>query len=418
MFAQHRFVIGILVALALALAAVAPVSALAADDDPPPPAITGVTVTDVTATTATLHAQVDTSDGPTTAHFAYGTDQNQRDLQTPDQDLGTGGVVPLTATLTGLTPGTTYSYTVVFESEHWVGAGGGSEFQTLSLPLPEVLGSTVNDITYKSVTLHLNVATHGQPVTISGRVGNGRVAGPRGARIIGVTTTFGPVTVTADGDVAIPVAGLAANKAYFWDATVAGPNGEVAASGELRTAGLISMPKPQISQRKVVYGTHVKISGAVPKPGLVLTLAEQVAPFTGVIAPLAGTVATADAGGAYAFDIRAEHSARYGVTADGAAPLSVTNLTKLEVFPAVSAKLQRAKHHRFAVSGRYRPAVGGKVSLFRRGAGRVGTALTNKGTFRFAARTLKPGKYEVRVTPDPGVSLIAGKSATFTVPRR
>jgi hypothetical protein len=421
MFAQHRFVIGILVALALALAAVAPVAALAADDDPPPPAITGVTVTDVTATTATLHAQVDTSDGPTTAHFAYGTDQNQRNLQTPDQDLGTGGVVPLTATLTGLTPGTTYSYTVVFESEHWVGAGGGSEFQTLSAPSPEILGSAVDGITYKSATLHLHVATHGQPATVSGAAGTARI--PAFAPLVpslGASVSFRSVPVPPDGDVAIPLTGLAAGKTYYWAAAPdrALPGGAIprsTANGSFATVPLLPVARPALSAVKVAYGTHVTISGTVPKPGVLVTLV-QAAPLTGRIAPTAVTT-TADGSGAYAFDVRAGRSARYGVAFDGAARVTPAGLARLDVLPAITARLQRAKGHRFRVTGSYAPHVGAQVSLFRRGAGRVAEK-RSEGAFRFAARTLRPGTYEVRVTPDSRPELIAGKSATFTVPRR
>ena len=50
--------------------------------------------------------------------------------------------------------------------------------------------------------------------------------------------------------------------------------------------------------------------------------------------------ATTDATGAYAFDIRAEHPAAYGVTADGAVALTALNLAKLKVAPAVTAKAQ------------------------------------------------------------------------------
>jgi hypothetical protein len=232
-------------------------------------------------------------------------------------------------------------------------------------------------------------------------------------------TAIGPVPATADGDVAIPVAGLAPGTNYNWVATATGPVGQGTASGSFRTESLIFMPRPRVAPSKVAYGEHVAITGAVPKPGLALTLAEQTAPFTGVIVPLTGVTTTADATGKYAFDLRAEHSARYGVTTDGAAALTAVNLAKLEVFPVVTAKLERAKRHRFAVIGGYRPAgVVAKVSLFRRGAGRVGTARTSKGRFRFPARTLKPGKYEVRVSPAASAGLAMGKSAAFTVPRR
>jgi hypothetical protein len=149
-----------------------------------------------------------------------------------------------------------------------------------------------------------------------------------------------------------------------------------------------------------------------------VTLAEQAYPFNGPIGPLAGTTATTDATGAYAFDVRAEHPGAYGVTADGAVALAAGNVSTLKVALAVTAKVKRARRHRFAVSGRYQPAIAGKVSLYRRGAGRVGVARTSKGTFRFPARALKPGKYEVRVAPAADTGFEGAKSVAVTVPRR
>ena len=88
--------------------------------------------------------------------------------------------------------------------------------------------------------------------------------------------------------------------------------------------------------------------------------------------PLAGTTATTNATRAYVFDLRVERPAAYGVAAAGAAALTAGNLTTLKVAPAVTAKAKRAKRHRFAVVGRDQPAIAGKVSLYRRGGGRVG----------------------------------------------
>jgi hypothetical protein len=70
------------------------------------------------------------------------------------------------------------------------------------------------------------------------------------------------------------------------------------------------------------------------------------------------------------------------------------------------------------VAGGYQPVIAGKVSLYRRGGGRVGAARTSKGTFRFPARALKPGKYEIRVMPTEGTGFERAKSAAVTIPRR
>jgi hypothetical protein len=413
-FTPHRFAVA-LVALTILLLAL-PGAVLA--EDPPAPEVTTQAATDVTGTTATLHADVVSNGTPTTAHFVYGTTPDRLASRTPDVTVAAGpGSVPISAAIDRLTPGIKYYVMAVAENDDWVVPGDQTSFDTS--PPPAILGS-MGDVTYKSAALHLHVTTNGQPVTISGAVGFGRLIS--GVAISGIVlrpvAPIGPVTVATDGDVVIPVAGLAPNTNYDWAVTATNANGKGITGGSFHTEGLIFMPRPRLSRTKVAYGTHVTIAGALPKPGLLVTLTEQTWPFTGVITPLTAITTTADPAGNYAFDVRAEHSARYGVTVDGAAPSSAVNLAKLEVFPAVTAQLKRAKHHRFVVTGRYAPADADKVSLFRRNAGRVATAAADTGRFRFAARALKPGKYEVRVTPAAGSGLTIGKSAAFTVPRR
>jgi len=411
-----RFALGI----ACAIAALAtPAAALA--DDPPAPGVTTAAATDVTATTATFHAKVVTNGTPTTAYFAYGTAPDQLTRRTAVTDVGTApGEIPLDVPVTGLTANTKYYVVGVAENDDWEISGDAVTLTTLQAP--EILSGTISDITYKSATLHLNVATHGQPTTITGSVGKGlaRIARP-GVNLVRVLngTPFGPVAVSADGDVAIPLAGLEPGTNYYWSADAksvagTGDNG----GGPFRTTALFLMPRPSISPSVAPYGSHLTIQGKA-LPGLVLTLAEQPYPFLPSIVPLAGVTATAGPDGSYAFDLRAERSARYGVLGEGAAPLAPISLTRVRVAAVVAAKLKRARHHRFVVSGRYQPGVVGKASLYRIGAGRVGVAQSStSGAFRFPARALRPGRYEVRVAPLSTTGYVPGKSATVIVPKR
>jgi hypothetical protein len=415
---QKRPAVGFAVAWAIALGA--PVAAQA--DDPPAPDVTTLAVTDVTTTTARFHAKVNPNATVTTGYFVYGTAPDQLTLSTPDVAFDAGpGERSLDAVVGHLSVNTKYYVLAVAENEDWIVPGGLVSFSTLTPP--EILGSSMSDVTYKSATLHLNVATHGQPVTVTGSIksdlrfgiGPGGVRGRSG----GVVTPFGPIAVAADGDVAIPLPALDAASGYAWTAKATSVAGDASSSGAFRTESLISMPKPTLTPAFATYGSHVKIAGTIPgKPGLVLTLAEQAFPYSGPIVPLAGMTVTTDATGAYSFDVRAEHAADYGVTADGAAALAAVNLAALDVAPAVTAKVTRARHHRFVVAGRYQPAIATKVSLYRRGVGRVGSGRRSKGTFRFPARVLKPGKYEVRVVPAVDTGFENTKSAAVTVPRR
>ncbi|WP_445151570.1 hypothetical protein [Baekduia sp. Peel2402] len=418
MFAVRCSVLGILATLTVFAFGL---PAVAQADDPPAPDVVTLAATDVTATSANLHAKVTTNNTATTAYFVYGTSPDQLTFKTPAVSLGAGpGEIPLNATLTRLTPATKYYVVAVAENDDWVVTGGGVELQTLQAP--EILASSITDVTHKSATLHLTVATHGQATTISGMFG-------KGLRLVGLTrvtipipggggTPFGPIAV-ADGDVAIPLTGLEANANYGWAAEATSVAGSGRNGGTFRSAALFTTPKPRITPAAVPYGSHVTITGTIPKPNQVVTLAEQAFPFTGPIAPLDGVTATTDASGAYVFDLRVERPGAYGVVADGALPLTIRNLTRVRVGAVVTVKLQRARHHRFSVSGRYQPGVEGRVTLYRRGAGRVGDSRSStNGAFRFPARALRPGKYEVRVTPENSAGYVPGKSVAFTVPRR
>jgi hypothetical protein len=418
MFALNRSAVGIASALAIMLGA--PMAAQA--DEPPAPSVTTLAVTAVTGTTATFHAKVSSNNTPTIGYFVYGTAPDQLTQRTPDAVLGAGSAeITMDAAVSKLSLNTKYYVVAVAENDDWIVPGGLESFSTLAPPA--ILGGSVSDITYKSATLHLNVVTQGQAVTVSGSIRSDlrRGTGPAGPfRSGGVVTPFGPYSVAADGDVAIPLVALGAATGYNWNAKVTSVVGDGTSSGTFRSEALIVMPKPTLTPAIATYGNDVTISGTIPnKPGLVLALAEQVYPFNGSIGPLAGaTTATTDATGAYAFNLRADHPAAYGVTTDGAVALAVGNLTKLKVAPAVTAKAKRARRHRVVVAGRYQPAIASNVSLFRRGAGRVGDVRTSKGTFRFPARKLTPGKYEIRVTPARSTGFERAKSAVITISRR
>jgi hypothetical protein len=407
MFALHRSA----VALAAGLVIVFGVPIAAQADESPAPSVTTLAVTDVTGTSARFHAKVATNNMPTIGYFMYGTQPDQLTWRTPEVSFVPGaGELPLDAVVLGLGVNTTYYVVAVVENDDWIATGGLESFSTLARP--QIVGGSASDITYKSATLHLNLATHGQPVTVSGTARTSPVLG-------GAAVTFGPYSVTGDGDVAIPLTGLDAGVGYRWFARATSVGGEHTAGGVFRTESLIVMPKPTLTPAVATYGDYVTVSGTIPnKPGLVLTLAELPYPFSGPIAPLARTTDTTDTTGAYEFDIVAERPAAYGVTADGAVALTARKLAKLKVAPDVTAKVKHARRHRLTVAGRYRPAIAAEVSLYRRGAGRVGDTRSSHGTFRFPARVLKPGKYEIRVTPDFDTGFEWAKSAALTIPRR
>jgi hypothetical protein len=164
------------------------------------------------------------------------------------------------------------------------------------------------------------------------------------------------------------------------------------------------MARPVVSPKRVEYGDQVTVSGAIlGASGLAVTLQQQPFPFAAPFAAAPGTAAATSAQGAYRFTTRAFGRTRYGASAVGYAAPDDNNTAQVWVTASLETQVKRARHHRFVISGSYRPGVPSKATLYRLGHGRSGAAITpgsageNSRTFRFAARELKPGRYEVRL---------------------
>jgi hypothetical protein len=392
----------------LALGAAGPAAA-----DPPTAEPPGVLVTG--PTTATFSAEIGSGGLPTTAHFEYGTTP-ELGQRTPDVALASGSRRVM-ATVTGLAAGTHYHLSVYAANADGAGYGEDDvEFDTPRTPALEALPTA--DVRPAGVTLHVRVATRGLPVTLTGLVT--RTADQ-------AVTPFGPVTVTADGDVALPLAGLAPNAFYRWAMTAKSDGGTAAARGFFNTPRLVGLSPPRASVRVAPYGSPVTFSGTIPNAaGLPLALQQQPFPFLAPFAAIAAAAAAAGPAGEYAFTVPALQRARYAVAVgspDYVAPVAATAV-EVRVAAAVRARVARARGHRFAVSGTYAPGVPARVSLFRRGHGRSGVAVAarpagdDRRSFRFPARALKPGAYEVRVVVAAGAEVEDAKSASFRVPRR
>ncbi|HWI74495.1 MAG TPA: hypothetical protein VNT55_21220, partial [Baekduia sp.] len=97
------------------------------------------------------------------------------------------------------------------------------------------------------------------------------------------------MTVTADGDVALPVAGLEPDAAYHWTVTAKSDGGTAAARGSFSTPRLIGMSPPRPSVRVAPYGSQVTFSGTIPTAaGLPVALHQQPFPFLAPFAAIAG----------------------------------------------------------------------------------------------------------------------------------
>lgn len=400
----------VVVAIAgLGLLLAGPGAALADDPAPPAPEVATLPATEVTGTSATLHATVVTHGVPTKAHFEYGTNPDRLNLRTLDADLGSGpGTIPLTETVQ-VNHDATYYVRVVAENDDWLVSGDLVSFATLRAPT--LADPRATDVTWDAVTLHVTVTTNGLPVTLSGAVLGTKTPTP-----------LGPVTVTTDGDVAFPVSGLWPNTAYNWNLVASSAGG----FSRVRLAVVKTLPKPatpaaSLPTTALRYGSAFEVSGTLSRSAALeaipFAVVEQPYPFSGPIAPVPGLAFTTDVAGHYAFTLRAVRPTSYGIDAVGFPDPTQADMRRLDVFPALTAKVARAARHRFVVSGAYKPAgVKAKAALYSHGA-RVGRAVATTGTFRFPARALKPGQYEVRVVP-AGATGFAVAKVKVRVPRR
>jgi hypothetical protein len=298
-------------------------------------------------------------------------------------------------------------------------SAGGAYGDTLEFTtprVPHIIPAGETDITQFSATLKIKVTGYGVPVTLSATT-----VGPDG-----VIIPSGPLTVTTDGDAGLPVTGLQPDTRYRWNATGTSAGGTDTASSTFKTLPLVAMPRPVVTPRWAEYGTQVTVAGTIPgAPGLAVALQQLPFPFSsGSFAPVPGAVGATDGGGNYQFTVKALQTSRFGVSAVGYAAPGLRNTAQLRILASIDAHTRRARRHRFVVSGRYWPDVPSRAVLYRRGHGRSGVAVSprsaggNSRTFRFPARKLKPGSYEIRLTMATSAGVDSTHSASFRIPRR
>ena len=144
------------VAALVALAAVLPAGAAQAAS---PSAITGA-AQQVGPTGALINGTVNPGGKSTTAFFEYGTDPSNL-TKTASSSVGSGTAdVPVSATLSGLTPGTTYTYLVEATNADGSAKGVAGTFTTLSAP--GVVTGSASGIGATSATLNGSVDANGR----------------------------------------------------------------------------------------------------------------------------------------------------------------------------------------------------------------------------------------------------------------
>jgi|GEM_PF-4572856 len=109
---------------------------------PVAPTPTTSAATQISSTSATLNGTVDPNGFDTHYYFEYGTVGYEHQIPlAPGTDIGSGtSAVPVSTTVTGLQPGTTYKYRLVASN-----AGGGSEAEQTFTTVPDVRPAVVRD---------------------------------------------------------------------------------------------------------------------------------------------------------------------------------------------------------------------------------------------------------------------------------
>lgn len=124
------------------------------------PAVAAAAPTDVTSTTATVHAVVDPDGLPTSYDFNYALPGGAVESTAPVELAADQAPQPVSAQLTGLTPDATYTVAIVAENGAGEKAALGALHTAVEPVALTITGANANPITVRA----------GTPVTISARV--------------------------------------------------------------------------------------------------------------------------------------------------------------------------------------------------------------------------------------------------------
>ncbi|MGC2374443.1 MAG: hypothetical protein WA484_11280 [Solirubrobacteraceae bacterium] len=171
---------------------------------------------------ATLNGTVDAVGVPTSYHFAYGvTSAYGSVVPVPDQYVASDRTDhPVTQTIVGLTPGTTYHYALVANSPGGTTTGPDETFTTPPVPVPAVLTGVASNVAVGSVTLAGSVDPQGW------ETGYYFEYGPTpgyGARWPGIPITLG--ALTGPQGVVSAIQGLLPGTTYHYRLVASNPGG-------------------------------------------------------------------------------------------------------------------------------------------------------------------------------------------------
>lgn len=138
---------------------------------PPAPVVTTGSATAVTGTAAQLGGTVTPGGAATTYSFDYGTTTSYGST-TGTKNAGSGSAaVNASASIGGLTAGTTYHFRLVATSSSGTTDGSDATFTTTAAPTPTVVTGSATAVTAKTATLGGTVTANGAATTYSFQYG-------------------------------------------------------------------------------------------------------------------------------------------------------------------------------------------------------------------------------------------------------
>ena len=163
-----------------------------------PPVVEGASVAGVTATAATVGAQINPNHASTVYRFQYGIDTNYGSQSPTSESIGEDGSNHSVSTeLSSLKPGTTYHFRVVAINFNGVTEGPDQTFSTPSAPV--VLEGAASAITQTTATLHAQVKPGFRPTTFRFEYGTTKAYGSKSDGLAGSDNSIHPVSSALSG---------------------------------------------------------------------------------------------------------------------------------------------------------------------------------------------------------------------------
>jgi len=200
----------------------------------PPVALTGA-ASAITTSGATLNGQVNPRGSQTAYTFEYGTSTAFGSL-TPVVALDNADALePVSATLTGLAPNTTYFYRTVATNAAGTTAGPVSAFSTGPGGVPVVATGAATGVTATSATLNGTVNANGSQTAYTFEYGTTNAFGS-------ISAVESAGSVSGANPFALPITGLSPNTTYLYRIVATNANGT--ATGQIASFQTAPAPPP------------------------------------------------------------------------------------------------------------------------------------------------------------------------------